>query len=171
MAGFDTGSPVHSKSKNKYLKHSGKGVKIDMTPMVDVIMLLLTFFMLTSVLTKPQVMSVNLPKSEKEIVKFDMGNALFLRTSPAGKVVISTGNSNGTENAPRIVETVSLKSTLEELYQNNSDYVMLIKFDRGMKYTAMVDVLDEINTVNINRRYVFKPMEEGDKAIVKLAGG
>ena len=171
MAGFNTGSPVHSKTKNKYLKHSDKGVKIDMTPMVDVIMLLLTFFMLTSVLTKPQVMTVNLPKSEKEIVKFDMGNALFLRTSPAGKIIISTGNSNGTENFPQIVETASLKSTLEELYKANSDYVMLIKFDRGMKYTAMVDILDEINTANISRRYVFKPIEDEDKRVVSSAGG
>ena len=36
-----------------------------MTPMVDVIMLLLTFFILTTTLKTPQIMQINLPKEMK----------------------------------------------------------------------------------------------------------
>jgi len=45
-------SKSHAKGKKKKTKRAG--VRIDMTPMVDVAMLLLTFFMLTTVFNKPQ---------------------------------------------------------------------------------------------------------------------
>jgi len=58
-----------SQSKGKQ-KHSGRkkkkriGVRIDMTPMVDVAFLLLTFFMLTTTMNKPQTMEINLPPAD-----------------------------------------------------------------------------------------------------------
>ena len=62
MAGADV---VESKSHTKGKKKKKRaGVRIDMTPMVDVAMLLLTFFMLTTVFSKPQTMELNLPPDE-----------------------------------------------------------------------------------------------------------
>ena len=49
--------------------------------------------------------------------------------------------------------------------------MMLLKFDRGMKYSLMVDILDEINRAQIDKRYTFMPMEDIDREIVTRAGG
>lgn len=42
--------------------------RVDFTPMVDMIMLLVTFFMLCTTLLKPQTMEISMP-SDKEDVK------------------------------------------------------------------------------------------------------
>jgi len=51
------------KGKRKAKKH---GTHIDMTPMVDLACLLLTFFMLTTAFNKPKVMEVIMPEKPKE---------------------------------------------------------------------------------------------------------
>ncbi len=51
------------KGKRKAKKH---GTHIDMTPMVDLACLLLTFFMLTTAFNKPKVMEVIMPDKPKE---------------------------------------------------------------------------------------------------------
>ena len=42
------------------------GIRIDMTPMVDVAFLLLIFFMVTTVFRRPLAMEVNLPEPERQ---------------------------------------------------------------------------------------------------------
>ena len=51
-------------------KHKKRvGVRMDMTPMVDVAFLLLTFFMLTTTFNTPQVMEISLPPDSKVSVE------------------------------------------------------------------------------------------------------
>ena len=52
------------KGKRRPKKHS---THIDMTPMVDLMCLLLTFFMLTTAFSKPKAMEVGLPDKNQKI--------------------------------------------------------------------------------------------------------
>ena len=56
--------------------------KIDMTPMVDLAFLLLTFFMLTTTFNKPQTMEINMP------VKDNTDNPTELKASKALTVIL-----------------------------------------------------------------------------------
>ena len=56
------GGGKHKGGKPKGKKQS---TRIDFTPMVDLGFLLITFFMLTTTMSKPQTMEVNLPSKEK----------------------------------------------------------------------------------------------------------
>lgn len=171
--GFDapeSGGGLHK--QKKYKKGKKIGVRIDMTPMVDVIMLLLTFFILTTTLNTPQIMQINLPKGDKEdVIKVDMGDVLYIRVSDQSNVYFSKGLSDGTEAPPEKVSFNDMKNKIEGLYAANPKLLILLKFDRKMKYNLMVDILDEINKAAIEKRYSFLKMEDPDKEIVKNAGG
>ena len=166
----DSGGGLHK--QKKYKKGKKIGVRIDMTPMVDVIMLLLTFFILTTTLNTPQIMQINLPKGdESDKIKVDMGDVLYIRVSETGKVYFSRGLSDGTEVAPETVTFNDMKGKIEAIYAANPKLLILLKFDRKMKYNYMVDILDEINRAAIEKRYSFMKMEDADKEIVTKAGG
>ena len=51
--------------------------------------------------------------------------------------------------------------------------LLLLKFDRNIKYKNMVDVLDEVNSSiqKENRRFSIKKMEDADLEIIKQAEG
>src|SRR5688500_13658622 len=66
MASFDAPERTDAGSSKKR-KRKRVGVHLDMTPMVDVAFLLLTFFMLTTVFSRPQAMEINLPESDEPV--------------------------------------------------------------------------------------------------------
>ena len=74
----DNGGGKQKGGKKRAKKQS---TKIDMTPMVDLGFLLLTFFILTTTFAKPQTMEINMPvKTDKEEdqSKLKASNALTL---------------------------------------------------------------------------------------------
>ena len=171
MAGGGFDAPEVGGKGSKHKKKAG-GVKIDMTPMVDVIMLLLTFFMLTTTLAAPQLMKVSLPKGDvKDKVKVDMGNVLYVRVSEKGSVFFAQGKSDGSESELKKIDIKSVSTELEKIYAVNNNLLLLLKFDRKMKYNIMSDVFDEISRAKIEKRYAFLKMEELDLQKIVKAGG
>ncbi len=75
------------------LKIKKSDVWIDMTPMSDVMVLLLTFFMLTSTFVKNEPVKVNQPMSVSEI-KIPEKNVLNIVVDKTGKVFMSLDNQN-----------------------------------------------------------------------------
>lgn len=67
---------------------------IDMTPMSDVMILLLTFFMLTATFVKEEPIKVNTPGSVSEI-KIPENNLLTIFVEKNGKVFLSMDNPIG----------------------------------------------------------------------------
>lgn len=166
------GGEKRGRKKNKWQNRKRVGFHIDMTPYVDVIMLLLTFFIMTSTLNQPQVMQINLPKGgDEEKVKVDMGNVVFVRVSEKGNIGLSKGKSDGTEDQPIKVNLEQLNQYLEKWGTQNKDMIMILKFHRKAKYDLMISVLDEINRASIEKRYSFSKMEEPDFKVLEVIGG
>lgn len=100
-------------------KKKGKQKKIntrlDFTPMVDMNMLLITFFMLCTSLSKPQTMEISMPTndkvSEEEQTKVQASRAITLILGDEGKVYYYTGEPDTgitiPSNAPRTMPTGS----------------------------------------------------------------
>lgn len=75
------------------IKIQKKDVWIDMTPMSDVMTLLLCFFMLTSTFLSPEPVKVNTPSSVSE-VKVPEKDLLTILIDPKGQIYLGTDNKN-----------------------------------------------------------------------------
>jgi biopolymer transport protein ExbD len=165
MAG---GEVVESKSHAKGKKKKKRaGVHIDMTPMVDVAMLLLTFFMLTTVFNKPQTMELNLPPDDNVQVEVAASTLLTVRVEPSMAIYWSMGNE---PTALKKITFKELRPLLIERLRSNPKLITLVQIDRDAKYNDMVDIMDELNLANITK-FSFAPMKDADKKLIaKVAG-
>ena len=75
------------------IKIQKKDIWIDMTPMSDVMTLLLCFFMLTSTFLTPEPVQVNAPNSVSE-VKIPEQDLLTILVNPDGNIYVGTENKN-----------------------------------------------------------------------------
>ena len=87
------------------VKIQKKDIWIDMTPMSDVMTLLLCFFMLTSTFLTPEPVKVNAPNSVSE-VKIPENDVLNILVKPEGKIFLGTENKN---NMVAMLETMTDK--------------------------------------------------------------
>ncbi len=120
--------------------------RVDFTPMVDMIMLLVTFFMLCTTLLKPQTMEISMP-SDKEDLKED--NQSQIAASKAITILIDENNtlyyfkgkpSGGTDipNEGKLFETTYGKNGLRKvLLESNPQAVKAVAALKA-KYAKMV---------------------------------
>lgn len=161
MGAVDSAAPRgHDKKKGKKRKPRRLGIKIDMTPMVDIAFLLLTFFMLTTTMTKPQTMEINLPPSSDVKVEIAESNLMTLRVKADGSLYWNMGIES-----PKKVEFNNLRALMKERYEQNPKLTVLLKIDRKGKYHMMVDIIDEFNVSGINR-FSIAPMGEIDMKVL-----
>lgn len=66
MAEVNTGDGGGGHGKHEKKRAKKASTRIDMTPMVDLAFLLLTFFILTSTFNKPKAMEINYPADPKD---------------------------------------------------------------------------------------------------------
>jgi len=149
------GKQKHSKKKRRRI-----GVRIDMTPMVDIAFLLLTFFMLTTTMNKPQAMEINLPPGEAK-VDVPASNLMTLRVSEDGTIYWNIGTDK-----PEKVSAADLKKILKEKNSANPKLITLIKVDRKGKYIMMVNIMDELNVADITR-FSLAPFDDKDKQLIE----
>lgn len=137
--------------------------KIDMTPMVDLAFLLITFFMLTTTFSKPQTMEVNMPdKTDKnETQPLKESKALTILLGEDNKIYWYTGLTN-----PKVEQTdyssEGIRKVLLEKNRQIKDMVVLIKAKDTSRYKNIVDILDEMHITNTKRYAVvdFTPVDE-----------
>jgi biopolymer transport protein ExbD len=103
---------IASEGKEKGGKRKAKthAPHIDMTPMVDLMCLLITFFMLTTAFSKPKVMQITLPEKLKKDEKVDRPKAQESRTiniilGPDNKIFYYNGKADDPKTAPPLQET------------------------------------------------------------------
>ena len=96
-------------------KKRGKGkqkkmtVRVDFTPMVDMNMLLITFFMLCTTLSKPQTMEISMPSNDKDITEQQKS---MVKASQAITLLLGADNKlYYYEGEPNYRDYTSLKET------------------------------------------------------------
>ena len=126
----ESGGGGHDKGKKRAKKAS---TRVDMTPMVDLAFLLLTFFVLTSTFSKPKVMSLAYPakidKPTGDAPKLNNGITFLLSKD---KIFYYTGefypaDRPGKDGPTKLTETNFSASGLRKVLADLNSYVLLRK--------------------------------------------
>nr|WP_294929821.1 biopolymer transporter ExbD [uncultured Flavobacterium sp.] len=148
--GGGKGGKVRSKKQNS---------KVDLTAMVDLAFLLITFFMLTTTLSKPQSMSLGLPDkdedpSKNKDIKVDERRTMTIMMGEGNKLVYYMGLLDTPIAGPKDIAygkdgirrelLARKKSVLEYTGNKNKGIIVIIKPGKKSKYKNLVDILDEM---------------------------
>jgi len=150
-SGGGKGGKVRSKKQNS---------KVDLTAMVDLAFLLITFFMLTTSLSKPQSMSLGLPdkdpKDKTDDVKVDENRTMTVVLGEDDKMFYYMGIIN-TPMVPKVIaygkdgiRKELLKRKKEVLAYSTAKgrpdqgMIVIIKPGKKSTYKNVVDILDEM---------------------------
>ncbi len=169
-------SPNDRRSSRKGKRQSKRlGFHIDMTPMVDVAFLLLTFFMLTTTFGKPNTMEINIPPESSE-VKIAEDNVMTMRIGSDGQAYWSIGPSElqavplyDGEPGESVSLSQGLRTLLAEKTRRNSKMVIVVKISGSAKYSYLVDLIDEFNLLQIDR-FSLDDFTQTDANAISAAG-
>jgi biopolymer transport protein ExbD len=104
--------------------------EVDLTPMLDVVFIMLIFFIVTASFVKESGMDVNRPDAATAVVK-PRGNILVAIT-PNGQIWIDK----------RQVDVRAVRANIERLYAENPQGAVVIQADRDSKNGLLVAVMD-----------------------------
>jgi biopolymer transport protein ExbD len=141
---------------------------IDMTPMVDVTFLLLTFFMLTTHFRPPQEAVVILPFSHSAI-KLPESNVMTVLITEDNKIYLGLDSQIlrervfGSENRLKSgieVDNISLGNYMIQARMLNPKLRTVIRADKNAPYGPIEDVMKILEKINITRFSLITELEK-----------
>jgi hypothetical protein len=170
MASLDTGDSGGGHKKGPGVKKAKKlSTTVDMTPMVDLGFLLITFFIFTTTMAQPTAMNLYMPK---DVDKPEEQN----KVKESGAFTIMLGKQDvvyyyeGLD--PTQLKTATFKTIRDEIIRkkqstNPEDLVMIIKPTENATYKNTVDILDEM-TINAIKRYAMVDISSTENQLIQI---
>lgn len=199
MASIDTGGDSGHKKGPGVKKAKKLSTRVDMTPMVDLGFLLITFFIFTTTMSSPTTMNLIMPKDtdkEEEQNKAKESGALTILLGKNNIVYYYEGQllpdaSNFKTTSFKGIRDVIIKkkkdviaihqhdASCEEIWKKNNgdknscrdkDLVIVIKPDEDATYKNTVDIIDEMAISEI-KRYAMVDIFSVEKELIKKTEG
>jgi biopolymer transport protein ExbD len=153
--------------KGKKASSHKLSTKIDMTPMVDLGFLLITFFMLTTSLMKPVTMQLNMPVKDVGGSPVKCSQSLNVVIDADNKVHYYQGECKPEVHTTDFSDNGIRQVLFDYKRKIGDDFTVVIKSTDKAKYRNMVDLLDEMTITN-NRHYAIVAITDEDKKHLKL---
>lgn len=194
MASIDTGGGDSHKKGPGVKKAKKLSTRVDMTPMVDLGFLLITFFIFTATMSSPTSMDLNMPKdTEKkdEQTEVKQSGALTIMLGKENQVYYYEGELD--PNGANFKQTtftgirdviINKKKSVIASYKGNpaceqkqrdkgkpvedckeEDFVVVIKPTVDATYKNTVDILDEM-TINDVKRFAMVKIADTEKDLI-----
>jgi biopolymer transport protein ExbD len=155
MAEMDTSSGGGHKKGPGVKKSKKLSTRVDLTPMVDLGFLLITFFVFTTTMSKPTAMNMNEPKDDnpEEQRKVKNSGAMTILLGKQNQVYYYYG-----ELLPETISEQFKTSNYKEIRQlitdkkkatPEDDLMYIIKADKESKFKNAIDILDEMSICDV----------------------
>jgi biopolymer transport protein ExbD len=195
MAQIEGGGDEGHKKGPGVKKAKKLSTRVDMTPMVDLGFLLITFFIFTTTMSSPKALNLNMPKdtkNEEELNKAKESGALTIMLGKNNAVyyyegqLAPDGSNFKATNFTGIRDEIINKrndviknhvhdSNCPKIWAENKgdktscldrDFVVVIKPDQDATYKNTVDILDEM-TINNVKRYAMVDITPQEYEVVQ----
>lgn len=162
--------------------------RVDMTPMVDLGFLLITFFMFTTTMNKPKAMEIQMPFKDENLKREDQNKiknsvALSILLSDKHRVYYYEGIGDNPNEPPAVKVTtfkddggirdviINKKKEVQSLINQgvlkvSDNMVVLIKADYNSTTDDLINILDEM-TINAVPVYAVVDISPVDKQYIK----
>ncbi|HYF33266.1 MAG TPA: biopolymer transporter ExbD [Chitinophagaceae bacterium] len=175
MAEMDTSSGGGHKKGPGVKKQKKLSTRVDLTPMVDLGFLLITFFIFTTTMSQPTSMQLFLPKDTdkpEEQNKLKESGALTLMLGKNNVVYYYEGQllpdgSNFKTTGFKDVRNIILD---KKRSTDPKDFMVVIKADNEATYKNTVDILDEM-TINDVKRYALVDIAPVEVQLIRATEG
>lgn len=136
--------------------------RVDMTPMVDLMFLLVTFFILTTTISTPQAMDIVKPDKDDN----NKENRLELKASKTMTVLLGKNDKVAwyMGEAGATAPTIESLSQVEKAIIDNrkvadasgvkGEFVVLVKPTSGSNFKNFVDIMDELEILKVKVRQI-----------------
>jgi len=149
-------------------------VRVDLTAMVDLAFLLITFFMLTTSLQKPRRMELNMPVDAPPQA-YAENTTMSICLGAKNKAIFYLGMPEKPVTTPQIinygkdVRTAIFDMTKRVFAKTGKAMSLIIKPAEHSKYENLVDVLDEANITKVPS-YAIAKITPSDVTFLKEKG-
>jgi biopolymer transport protein ExbD len=178
MAELDTSG---GGKKGKKVRSKKQSTRVDLTAMVDLAFLLITFFMLTTTLAKPQAMDMFMPdKDKKEEDQLDVkaSRSMTVLLAADDKLVWYMGVAG---DNPPTVDNYGKNGIRKALIDNNKKVIantgdptkglmVVIKPTDKSNYKNFVDILDEVKIAEVPSYGIVNKIESAEINLLKDQG-
>ena len=113
-------------------QHGGEDSGIDLAPMLDFVLNLLIFFIITAVFVKEIGITVSRPNAANAEKK-EAGNIVVM-IRPDGEIVIDS----------RVVDIRAVRANIERLHAQKPDDAVVVAADKGAHTGILVNVIDQV---------------------------
>ncbi len=173
MAEMDTSSGGGHKKGPGVKKSKKLSTRVDLTPMVDLGFLLITFFIFTTTMSQPTAMKLYLPKDADK--PEDQNKA-----KESGVITILLGKDDNVfyyegqlDNSASNFKSTTFKEIRNVILDKKArtpekDLVVVLKPSEECTYRNVVDILDEM-AINVCKRYALVDISSVESQLVKVS--
>lgn len=124
--------------RRRHINQESDDTLIDMTPMLDIVFIMLIFFIVTTSFVKESGISINRPAAANA-VQVDKGN-IMVAIKPDGSIWIDR----------RVVDIRAVRANIEKLRAENPESAVVIQSDSDARTGVLVRVMDQIRMAGVD---------------------
>ena len=114
-------------------------ISINITPLIDIVFLLLVFFMLATSFIQRSTMEVNLSSGTSQII--EKKNVITIILKKNGNISLNT----------KLIDLLNIKKEITKKLEQNSNYIFLIKCHKKVEVQKIIRLIEEIRLAGTNK--------------------
>jgi biopolymer transport protein ExbD len=119
--------------KRRITSHGSDETGIDLAPMLDFVLNLLIFFIITAVFAKEVGLTVSRPNSSAATEKKEAGS-IVITIDPTGAIIVDK----------RTVDVRAVRANIERLHAQRPDDAVVVVAQKGAQTGVLVQVIDQV---------------------------